>query len=266
MRRFVAYPLAGLAAVGSTLFVASPASAHGYVSSPPSRQALCAKGTVSGCGPIQWEPQSVEGPKGLRSCHGGNAQFAALSDESRGWPATNVGTTATFNWVVTARHRTANWEYFVGGTRVASVAGNNELPGAVVSHKVDLSRFSGRQTVLAVWNIGDTANAFYNCVDVNVGGGSGGTTPPTTDPEPQPSAQPSTPTTRPSTSPPTSSPTSPSARPEPPASGTAWKAWQKYKVGDVVTYKGKKYRCRQAHQSIRTWEPSEFTLALWLPL
>jgi chitin-binding protein len=33
-----------------------------------------------------------------------------------------------------------------------------------------------------------------------------------------------------------------------------------------VTFDGKRYECRQAHSSIRSWEPSVFTLALWLPL
>nr|BFE67439.1 hypothetical protein GCM10020092_007400 [Actinoplanes digitatis] len=72
-------------AVGSTLFVAAPALAHGYVSSPPSRQALCASGAVANCGQIQFEPQSVEGPKGLKSCDGGVAGFSVLADESRNW-------------------------------------------------------------------------------------------------------------------------------------------------------------------------------------
>ncbi len=40
------------------------AYAHGFVSSPPSRQARCAQGAVQ-CGAIKYEPQSVEGPKGL---------------------------------------------------------------------------------------------------------------------------------------------------------------------------------------------------------
>ncbi|OLT10895.1 cellulose-binding protein [Actinomadura sp. CNU-125] len=264
MRRFVAYPLAALAAVGSTLFVASPASAHGYISSPPSRQALCAEGSVTDCGPIQYEPQSVEGPKGLRSCDGGNEQFAVLSDESREWPAASVGSTVTFNWVITARHRTADWSYYVGDKLVASFDGNNEQPGAVVNHTVDLGAFSGRQTVLAVWNIGDTANAFYSCVDVNVGGGGGsGTTPPTSEPSPEPSEEPSTapqPTDEPSAEP-TDEPSSPPA-----SGGDAWTVGRAYKAGDVVSYEGERYRCRQPHTSIRSWEPSEFTLALWLPL
>ncbi|RCV48096.1 lytic polysaccharide monooxygenase auxiliary activity family 9 protein, partial [Marinitenerispora sediminis] len=104
------------------VFVALPASsayAHGYVSSPASRQAQCAAGTVS-CGDIRWEPQSVEGPKGLTSCSGGNARFAELDDNGRGWRVTPVGRTVNFTWTLTVQHRTSTWEYYVGGTRVAS--------------------------------------------------------------------------------------------------------------------------------------------------
>ena len=43
--------------------------------------------TVS-CGDIKWEPQSVEGPKGLRNCHGSVGRFAELSDDSKPWRAT----------------------------------------------------------------------------------------------------------------------------------------------------------------------------------
>ncbi|GAA2266675.1 lytic polysaccharide monooxygenase [Actinomadura luteofluorescens] len=132
-----------------------------------SRQAQCAQHIVQ-CGSIQWEPQSVEGPKGLRSCSGGNAQFAELDDDSKGWRATTVGQTVTFTWTFTARHRTSNYEYYVGGRRVAVVSGNNQQPPATVSHSVNLGGVTGRQKVLAIWNIADTANAFYACVDVNV--------------------------------------------------------------------------------------------------
>jgi predicted carbohydrate-binding protein with CBM5 and CBM33 domain len=74
---------------------------------------------------------------------------------------------------MTARHRTSNWEYFIGGRRIATVDGGNRQPDAVVTHDIDLSSFPGRQTVLAVWNIGDTPMAFYSCVDLTVGGGWG---------------------------------------------------------------------------------------------
>src|SRR5690242_9495093 len=122
MRRKIAYPLMALGmTVGTTLAVASPALAHGYVSSPPSRQALCASGAVANCGQIQFEPQSVEGPKGLKSCDGGVAGFSVLADESRNWPAKSVGSSVDFSWVLTARHKTSTWEYFIGGTKVASI-------------------------------------------------------------------------------------------------------------------------------------------------
>ena len=254
MRRAIAYPLAALGAVTSTLAVASPALAHGYVSAPPSRQALCAAGAVADCGPIQFEPQSVEGPKGLRSCDGGLSQFSVLSDESRNWPARAVGAKVTFTWVMTARHRTSNWEYFIGGRRIATVDGGSQQPDAVVTHDIDLSAFPGRQTVLAVWNIGDTANAFYSCVDLNVGGGGGSA--PSTPAAPPPSA---------TTPPPAPEETTPPA-PTETAAGITWTAGTSYRTGDVVTFQGRRYECRQGHSSIASWEPSIYTLALWLPL
>ena len=264
VRRAIAYPLAALGAVTSTLAVASPALAHGYVSAPPSRQALCAAGAVADCGPIQFEPQSVEGPKGLRSCDGGLSQFSVLSDESRNWPARAVGENVTFTWVMTARHRTSNWEYFIGGRRIATVDGGNQQPDAVVTHDIDLSAFPGRQTVLAVWNIGDTANAFYSCVDLNVGGGGGSA--PSTPAAPPPSATTAPPAPEGTRPPPAPEETTPPPAQTETAAGTTWTAGTSYRTGDVVTFQGKRYECRQGHSSIASWEPSIYTLALWLPL
>jgi chitin-binding protein len=265
MRRKIAYPLVALGVTaGSTLAVASPALAHGYVSSPPSRQALCASGAVANCGPIQFEPQSVEGPKGLRSCDGGIAQFSVLSDESRNWPARSVGSSVTFSWVLTARHRTSTWEYFIDGAKVASFDDGGAQPNATVNHTVNLSKFPGKRKVLAIWNIADTPMAFYNCVDLNIGGGSsgGGAPAPTTAPTTSAPTKPATPPPARPTTPPTKAPT---AAP-PAAGGAAWAPGVAYKTGDVVTFNGKRYQTRQAHTSINSWEPSIFTLALWLPL
>lgn len=78
---------AGIAPLLAVTLPASSASAHGYISSPPSRQAQCAARTIP-CGAIQYEPQSVEGPKGLMSCSGGNAGFAELNNDSKGWKVT----------------------------------------------------------------------------------------------------------------------------------------------------------------------------------
>src|SRR3954452_11557407 len=200
MRRRFTLPALTVGVTAASLLVAvSPAAAHGYISSPPSRQANCASGAVPNCGDIIYEPQSVEAPKGSKLCNGGGSRFAVLNDNSKPWPYAGVGRTVTFNWVLTARHSTATWEYFIGSTLLASFNDGGAQPGATKSHTVSMKGFTGRQTVLARWNIADTANAFYSCVDVNIGGGGG--TPPTTPP-------PTTPTTTapPTTAPPTTAP------------------------------------------------------------
>jgi chitin-binding protein len=260
-KKVVVYPSVVLGAAASGVFATTTAaSAHGYVSAPPSRQALCAQRVVPDCGPIQFEPQSVEGVKGLRRCDGGLPQFSILNDNSRAWPARNVGRSLAFTWVFTARHRTSNWEYFIGNTRVGVVDGGNQQPEAVVTHQIDLGSFRGRQTVLAVWNIGDTPMAFYSCVDVFVGGAAGAT--PSTPPAPPTAAPTGGATTAPAPAPP------PGGQPpgaQPTGNGD-WAPGTAYRTGDVVTFNGQRFRCRQGHTAIRSWEPSVFTLALWLPI
>ncbi|MFD8545518.1 lytic polysaccharide monooxygenase auxiliary activity family 9 protein [Streptomyces sp. NPDC059649] len=160
---------AGIAPLLVVTLPVTPASAHGYVSAPPSRQAQCAAGTID-CGPIKWEPQSVEGPKGLTSCSGGNSRFAELDDDSKGWKVTPIGHTQTFTWRLTARHATSTWQYFAGGRKVAEFSGGGAQPPETVTHTVDFGGITGRQKILAVWNIADTANAFYACIDVTIGG------------------------------------------------------------------------------------------------
>jgi chitin-binding protein len=216
----------GLAPILLVVLPAATASAHGYISTPPSRQAQCAQGTVA-CGDIKYEPQSVEGPKGLRSCSGGNARFAELDNDGMGWHVTSVGSTVTFNWTFTARHATSNFEYFLGNTRVAVFDGGGQQPPPTLSHTVNLGNASGRQKLLAIWNIADTANAFYSCVDLQVGGGSPSDPPPT----------------------------------DPPAGGT-WAAGAAYPVGATITYGGTTYRCLQSHTALPGWEPPS-TPALW---
>ncbi|MER6702979.1 lytic polysaccharide monooxygenase auxiliary activity family 9 protein [Streptomyces fumanus] len=158
---------AGISPLLAVTLPASNASAHGYISTPPSRQAQCAAGTVS-CGSIKYEPQSVEGPKGLMSCSGGNSAFAELDNDSKGWKVTPVSRTTSFNWRLTAQHATSTWQYYAGGRKIAEFNDGGARPGATVTHQVNFGSLTGKQKVLAVWNIADTANAFYACVDVNV--------------------------------------------------------------------------------------------------
>ncbi|GLY33226.1 lytic polysaccharide monooxygenase [Kineosporia sp. NBRC 101731] len=267
MRPKIVLPLATTVTALAGVALAGPASAHGYISSPPSRQALCASGAVTGCGPIQYEPQSVEAPKGSKKCSGGNANFTVLDDESRDWPATDVGGDVTFNWTLTARHSTSTWVYYVDGQQVASFDDQGAKPNATVSHDVDLSDYSGEHTVLAVWNIADTVNAFYNCVDVNIGGSGGGSNGPTPTPDETTTAPSGGGTQAPAptaSSAPTATATTEPAETGAPADGAEWKDWTWYDRGDTVTYEGVTYECRQSHTTLPGWEPSA-VLALWLP-
>lgn len=49
---------------------------------------------------------------------------------------------------------------------------------------------------------------------------------------------------------------------EKPSTYLAWDAWVSYKTGDIVSYNGKNYTCRQGHTSLAGWEPSNVP-ALW---
>ena len=223
------------------------ASAHGYVSSPASRSAQCARGDISVdlCGQAKYEPQSAEGVKGKKNCSGDNGAFAPLDNDSLPWKVTNTGQTLSLTWTFTARHSTRDYEYFIGNTRVGYVAGNNQQPNNPTTHTINLGGFSGRQKLFAIWNIGDTVNAFYSCIDLNINGG-GGTTPP--------------PTTTTTTRPPTTTTTTTTTQ-QPPAGGT-WAANTSYATGQTVTYGGSTYRCRQSHTSLTGWEPPNVA-ALW---
>ncbi|MGW4206379.1 lytic polysaccharide monooxygenase [Lentzea sp. NPDC004789] len=225
-----------MAAVPAIVFITpvGSASAHGYVSSPPSRQAQCASGAVQNCGGPQWEPQSAEGLKGQTTCAGDRQDFkTVLDNDGLPWQVTNTGTSLTLTWTFTARHRTRDYEYYIGGTRVGFVDGGNAAPVDPVRHTINLSGFSGRQKLRAIWNIADTANAFYNCIDINIGGTGGNPTPP--------------PTTTTTTAPPV---------------GGTWAPNTYYAVGATVTYGGSSYRCRQAHTSLTGWEPPN-AASLW---
>ncbi|MCT2587376.1 lytic polysaccharide monooxygenase [Actinophytocola sp. S1-96] len=185
--------IAALAVIPMTLVTTGSASAHGYTNSPASRAYHCNQGSAQDCGAIQWEPHSVEGPKGFPEagpadgsiCAGGNTRFAELDDPRGGaWPATDVsgGQDFTFRWHLTARHVTTSFRYFVTRdgwdpgqplTRAALepepflyVDGQNQQPPADVSHSGTLPNKSGRHLILSVWDIADTGNAFYQCADV----------------------------------------------------------------------------------------------------
>jgi predicted carbohydrate-binding protein with CBM5 and CBM33 domain len=187
----------GLTTAGAFVFSAGAASSHGYTDLPISRQKLCANGTVTNCGAIQYEPQSVEGPKGFPAsgpgdgalCSGGNSRFSQLDSSKTpsggAWPTTKVtgGQSYTFRWQFTAMHATTDFKYYVtkqgwnqnhnlarsdlNTTPFLTVPYNGQRPPSTLSHSGTLpSGLSGHHVILAVWTIADTSNAFYSCADV----------------------------------------------------------------------------------------------------
>ena len=189
----------GIAAVSATallfpVFTSGVATGHGFTQSPSSRQDACSTGKATNCGAIQWEPQSVEGPKGFpeagpvdgKICSAQKDSFKELDDPRGGqWPATEVkaGQDFTFQWKITARHSTTSWRYFVTKdgwdptkplTRdqlepapFINVDYGGQQPPNTYTHTGKLPNKHGRHMILAVWDIADTANAFYSCSDVN---------------------------------------------------------------------------------------------------
>ncbi|MEU9761199.1 lytic polysaccharide monooxygenase auxiliary activity family 9 protein [Streptomyces sp. NPDC047985] len=194
MRKRSSAAVVGLAIAGASLFATSSASSHGYTDNPISRQKLCANGTVTGCGNIQWEPQSVEGPKGFPAagpadgeiCSGGNSVFAQLDDPRGGnWPATKVtaGQEFSFRWQFTAPHATSDFRYYItkdgwDPTEPLTRAdlepqpfmtvpyGGNRPPATLTQHGTIPAQKNGKHIILSVWNVADTTNAFYACSDV----------------------------------------------------------------------------------------------------
>ncbi|MFF8400822.1 lytic polysaccharide monooxygenase [Streptomyces sp. NPDC014846] len=187
----------GAVTAGAFALSTGGASGHGYTDLPISRQKLCQNGTVANCGSIQWEPQSVEGPKGFPAagpadgqlCNGGLSQFAQLSapktPNGAAWPTTRVtgGQSYTFRWQFTAMHATTDFKYYVTKpgwnqnhnlarsdlnlTPFLTVPYNGQRPPATLSHSGTLpGGLSGHHVILAVWTIADTGNAFYACSDV----------------------------------------------------------------------------------------------------
>ncbi len=230
MTRFRAVAIAavlGLVAVFPAINAPS-AEAHGWVTDPPSRQDNCSTGNTDfDCGGVKYEPQSVEAPKGSMQCSGGNEAFAILDDESQNWPVKNVGSSATIQWKLTAAHNTSLWEYFVDGKLHKSYDQKGQQPASNITHTLtDLP--AGKHTILARWNVSNTAMAFYNCIDINVGGTTNPDPDPTTDPTVDPTTEPTVdPTTEPGT-----------------CDATPWSSSKAYGSGDKVAFDGNEYSAK----------------------
>lgn len=161
-----------------------------------SRAALCSQnyGALnSNCGNIMYEPQSLEAPKGFPQ--GGPADgkiasagglFGGILDQQtadRWFKNTIKGGENTFTWKYTAPHSTSQWHYYITKkgwnpnkplTRadfepIGTVKHDGSKASNNLSHKINVpTDRSGYHVILAVWDVADTVNAFYNVIDVNL--------------------------------------------------------------------------------------------------
>lgn len=194
--RSIGFSALGLGALLAPVITAGAAQAHGFTEDPPSRQAVCAGGAAGDCGPIQWEPQSVEGPGNFPQqgpadghlCSADNPTFQQLDDPRGGqWPAKDLksGQDVQYRWKNTASHPTEAYRYFITKddwdpakplTRdqlepapFSTVDYGGKTPGDVEAHDVRLPDGKhGKHMIFAAWEIADTENAFYSCADVNL--------------------------------------------------------------------------------------------------
>lgn len=177
------------------------ANAHGFVGNDKSDvTARAAMKSNTGMGSVQWEPQSIEGPKGFslnpatggpadgKIASGGDSKWAPLDAQSPDrWVENEVGAGQTLDigWKYTAPHKTSQWHYYItkNGWDQSAPLNRSELqPLATVTHdgsaapqdtahKVKLpADHTGDHVILAVWDVADTTNAFYNVIDVHIDG------------------------------------------------------------------------------------------------
>jgi chitin-binding protein len=183
-------------AVGS-FALATPAFSHGYVDGPKSRALLCKEQVNTNCGSVVYEPQSLEYLKGFPQTGpadgkiaSANGQFGGLLDQqsSTRWAKTEITTgPLLIDWTYTAPHSTSGWSYYMTKPgwdqnapltraqleKIATIEHDGSAASTNPDHVINVpNNRSGYHVILAVWDISNTVNAFYNVIDVNVSGSS----------------------------------------------------------------------------------------------
>ncbi|MBE5105982.1 lytic polysaccharide monooxygenase [Bacillus thuringiensis] len=181
--------------IGTTL-IPQNAYAHGFVEKPGSRSALCSPtyGALNvNCGSVMYEPQSLEAPKGFPQAGpidgqiaSAGGKFGGILDQQtadRWFKNTITGGENTFTWKYTAPHLTSKWHYYITKkgwnpnkalTRadfepIGTVQHDGSAASNNITHTINVpTDRSGYHVILAVWDVADTANAFYNVIDVNL--------------------------------------------------------------------------------------------------
>lgn len=183
---FVGVVMLGLFGFGTSGF------AHGYVTSPGSRAyfGTAAAGNLNqNVGRAQWEPQSIEVPKNTfidgKLASAGVTGFEPLDEQTATrWHKSVINPgNLTISWNLTVQHRTSTWDYYITKTGwnpntplkisdfelIAQIDDKATVPPKIVNQTITVPQDrKGYHVILAVWNISDTTNAFYQAIDVNI--------------------------------------------------------------------------------------------------
>lgn len=201
----------GVSAVAlGSLLLASQAFSHGYISSPKSRVLQCKENgiespTAPACiaakaagngGLYTIQEVAVGGvrdnhqffiPDG-RLCSAGRSNLFGMDLGRTDWLATNVSAgPLQFVWTNTAAHKSMYFRYYI--TRegynpsqplrwsdLVQIHQTGKEPQEAISrHTVQMPQRTGRHIVYSIWQRDwelDAAEGFYQCVDVNYGGGN----------------------------------------------------------------------------------------------
>jgi hypothetical protein len=172
-----------------SLLFADRASAHGWLID--GRGDLCMTGQNLNCGPVQYEPWSVEGrgdfpeigvPDGQIA---GGGKYPPLDEQTMNrWAKVDLsGGPHTFHWKMVANHSTNRWDYYITKagwdpdqplTRAnlelfCRYEDNGALPPMDVYNDCFIPNDrEGYHVIVGVWDIFDTVNAFYQAMDVNL--------------------------------------------------------------------------------------------------
>lgn len=192
----ISHTLMSLGLLSAALFGASQkANAYGYVETPASRAYQCWLKLNTQCGSVQYEPQSIEGVKGFPKAgpadghiaSAGIPTFFKLDQQTpTRWNKINLKSgTNSFTWALTARHSTSNWHYFITKpnwntsqpltrasfdlTPFCQYNDSGAIPPAKVTHRCNIpADRTGSHVILAVWEVADTNNAFYQAIDITL--------------------------------------------------------------------------------------------------
>lgn len=186
------------AAMVGAIFTASAANAHGFVDGDiMGRAGACKIGLNHDCGGVEYEPQSIEAPKGFPSAGPADGQIASGGGKFQGkldeqsptrWYHNEINSGPNqITWNYTAPHLTSGWHYYMTPQgwdqnaplnraeleQIGTISHDGSAASSNPTHTINVpSDRTGYHVILAVWDVADTSNAFYNTIDVDVVGGA----------------------------------------------------------------------------------------------